>query len=209
MTSKATACCPLPRDDELFREYHDKEWAVPQKSDQVFFEKLCLEGFQSGLSWSIILHRRAAFRKAFAQFNIASVARFSDHDVTRLMSNRRLIRNRRKIVSAINNARCALKLQQACGSLAGYFWQFEPEIDKRPCSVTLRWLKDNPSSAESVRLANSLKRRGFSFVGPVNMYALMQALGLVNDHIDNCHRRAQIEKMRERFVRPTMQTPVD
>lgn len=196
--------CPIPAGDALFRQYHDAEWGVPQANDQIIFEKICLEGFQSGLSWRTILHKRPAFREAFRQFDVLTVASFNDADVIRLTDNQNIIRNRRKIASAINNANAALELQQRFGSLAAFFWQFEPATDQRPSRVSSQWLKDNTQTAESQQLALSLKKWGFSFVGPTNMYALMQALGIVNDHVHGCHRRKPIERLRSQFVRPVL-----
>lgn len=194
--------CALPAGDTLFLNYHDQEWGVPQSNDQKIFEKLCLEGFQSGLSWRTILHKRAAFRAAFKQFDILSVASFNEADINRLVSDQSIVRNRRKIVSAINNAHAALALQQKFGSLAAFFWQFEPAAEQRPPRITLQWLTENSQTPESTRLAIALKQQGFSFVGPRNMYALMQALGIVNDHVHDCQRREPINHLRRQFKRP-------
>lgn len=195
--------CLLPDNDSLFRDYHDEEWGKPVDCDQKFFEKVCLEGFQSGLSWRTILHRREAFREVFADFDIETVARFTEKDVARLMQDARIIRNRRKILSAINNAKCALTLQEDVGSIAGYFWQFEPKPENRPLAVTRDWLKDNPISAESTALSQALKLRGWTYIGPTNMYALMQAYGIVNDHVRGCQCRHGVEDARLAFDRPT------
>ncbi len=194
--------CSLPSNDPTFQHYHDHEWGRPVSSDQQFFEKVCLEGFQSGLSWRTILHRRAAFRELFEDFELTAVARFTGDDVDRLMLDSRIIRNRRKILSAINNARCALALQEESGSIAGFFWQFEPLPENRPACVTRRWLTVNPYTAESTALSQALKQRGWSFIGPTNMYALMQALGIVNDHVSNCPCRESVEYARQVFSRP-------
>ena len=133
---------------------------------------------------------------------MTAIARFTDDDVARLMLDSRIIRNRRKILSAINNARCALALQEESGSIAGFFWQFEPLPENRPTCVTRNWLKDNPHTAESTALSQALKQRGWSFIGPTNMYALMQALGIVNDHVSNCPCRELVEQARHAFIRP-------
>ena len=194
--------CPLPLNDPLFQHYHDTEWGRPVSCDRQFFEKLCLEGFQSGLSWRTILHRRTAFREVFKEFEMSAVAQFTENDVARLMQDTRIIRNRRKILSAINNAQCALALQNETGSIAGFFWQFEPSTRDRPAHVTRGWLKDNPHTAESTALSHALKQRGWSFVGPTNMYALMQALGIVNDHVCDCPCRQSVEQIRQVFNRP-------
>lgn len=198
------ASCLLPLNDPLFQHYHDTEWGRPVDSDQQFFEKICLEGFQSGLSWRTILHRRPAFREAFEEFEPIAVAQFTEADVARLMQDIRIIRNRRKILSAINNAQCALALQNETGSIAGFFWQFEPPPQSRPAQVTRAWLRDNPHTAESTALCQALKLRGWSFIGPTTMYALMQALGIVNDHVSGCPCREQIEQNRQAFARPAL-----
>lgn len=193
--------CQLPAGDPLFQQYHDEEWGVPVTSERAIFEKVCLEGFQSGLSWRTILHRRTGFREAFDDFDMHRVAAYKESDIERLMQDERIIRNRRKILSAINNARRALELQQEAGSLASFFWQFEP-IDSRPDRVTLEWLAENPATPESTALARALKSRGWSFVGPTNLYALMQALGIVNDHVHGCPRRRVIRASRQILQRP-------
>ncbi|MGQ7848262.1 DNA-3-methyladenine glycosylase I [Granulosicoccus sp. 3-233] len=194
--------CPIPADDALYKAYHDTEWGIPTDSDQTFYEKVCLEGFQSGLSWRTILHRRAALRRAFADFDIPAVADFDDVDIDRLMQDAGIIRNRRKICSAINNARRALELQRDYGSLAAFFWQYEPAPATRPASMSCSWLNDNPTTPESSALAGALKKRGWTYVGPTNMYALMQALGLVNDHVSGCSARLTVQRARQAFTRP-------
>lgn len=194
--------CPLPINDPLFQQYHDEEWGVPQLADNVFYEKVCLEGFQSGLSWRTVLHRRSAFRQVFAEFDMDVVAQYTAADLTALASDARIIRNRRKIASTVNNAKRAIELRHEYGSLAKFFWQFEPEIDTRPTLLTLTWLANNTHSPESTALAASLKHRGWTFVGPTNMYALMQALGIVNDHVSGCPRRIEVEQIRNSFSKP-------
>lgn len=194
--------CPIPVDDPLYMAYHDTEWGMPTDSDQAFFEKVCLEGFQSGLSWRTVLHRRPALRDAFADFDIARVACFNETDINRLMQDATIIRNRRKIGSVINNACRALELQQEFGSLATFFWQFEPAPATRPDKMTRAWLESNPATQESTALAKALKQRGWSFVGATTMYALMQALGLVNDHVSHCPARIGVEQRRQTFIRP-------
>lgn len=196
--------CRVPSNDPLFQQYHDTEWGSPVDSDQAFFEKVSLEGFQSGLSWQTVLHRREAFREAFDGFDIDRVAHYSDAKVERLVGNAGIIRNRRKIRSVINNAQQALRLQQATGSLAGFFWQYEPDASSRPTTITQQWLDENPFCPESVALAAALKKRGWTFVGPTNMYALMQALGMVNDHVAGCPCRERIEQLRSSFTRPPL-----
>lgn len=188
--------CSVPSDDPVFQRYHDKEWGVPRLSDNAFFEKVCLEGFQSGLSWRTVLHRRDAFRQLFDEFDIDTVARYKPAKLEALANDPRIIRNQRKIASAVNNANRAKELIAEYGTLARFFWEFEPEAVRRPKRVNRQWLADNPTSAESTALAQALKSRGWTFVGPTNMYALMQALGIVNDHVQDCPRRNAIEKLR-------------
>jgi DNA-3-methyladenine glycosylase I len=179
-----------------YRAYHDTEWGFPVSEDVRLFEKLSLEGFQAGLSWLTILRKREAFRRAFARFEFERVARFDEGDVERLLADAGIVRHRGKIEAVINNARRAVELVQAEGSLAHYVWHFEPEertgrMD-RPLSVT----------TESKALAKDLKRRGWRFVGPTTAYAFMQAMGLVNDHLDGCDARASADQAREGFKRP-------
>ncbi|MGN6582487.1 MAG: DNA-3-methyladenine glycosylase I [Rhizobiaceae bacterium] len=185
-----------------YLHYHDHEWGRPVADDRRLFEKICLEGFQSGLSWLTILRKRENFRRAFAGFDFEEVARFGDADVERLVADAGIIRHRGKIVSAINNARRAIELAGERGSLAAYFWSFEPDPQERPATVTYQTLRANPTSPASVRLSKDLKKRGWSFVGPTTVYAHMQAMGLVNDHIEGCICRAEIEAERAAFQRP-------
>lgn len=181
--------------DASYIEYHDTEWGVPVDDDVRLFEKICLEGFQAGLSWLTILRKRENFREAFCNFDFIAIARFNSKSVDRLLKNAGIIRHRGKIESTINNARRALELVDEFGSLGAFFWQFEPDR-KGPT-------KECPSvTVESTALSKELKRRGWSFVGPTTAYAFMQAMGMVNDHIDGCSIRDEIEKRREEFVRP-------
>jgi DNA-3-methyladenine glycosylase I len=173
-----------------YRDYHDREWGFPVTDDRRLFEKLCLEGFQAGLSWLTILNKREAFRRAFANFDAVRVARFGERDVTRLLADAGIVRHRGKIESTINNARRVLELRQEFGSLAAYAWGFEPPSRSRPRRMTLAALKKMSTSPESIAMSKDLKRRGWSFVGPTTVYAFMQAMGLVNDHLDGCHVRA-------------------
>ncbi len=191
--------CPVPDNDPLFALYHDTEWGVPTSCDREFFEKICLEGFQSGLSWRTILHRREGFRQAFDQFDPDILMRYTDADVKRLLQDKRIIRNRRKILSAINNAKRCIELQSEHGSLAAFICAFQPSADERPTRLTRQWLADNPNTPHSQALAKAMKKRGWTFVGPTNMYALMQALGIVNDHVEQCPRRNEIERLRNTF----------
>jgi DNA-3-methyladenine glycosylase I len=170
-----------------YRPYHDDEWGFPVADDRRLFEKLCLEGFQSGLSWLTILRKREAFRRAFDGFDFERVARFGDADVERLLGDAGIIRHRGKIEATVNNARRAVELVEAEGSLAGYVWRFEP---------------DPASTADGAALAKDLKRRGWRFVGPTTVYAFMQAMGLVNDHVPGCATYAAVERARAAFDRP-------
>ena len=185
-----------------YLHYHDHEWGRPVADDRRLFEKICLEGFQSGLSWLTILRKRENFRAGFANFEFDRIAEFTDADVERLVQDAGIVRHRGKIVSTINNARRAQELVAEAGSLAAWFWRFEPGADERPEKVDLAHLRANPTSAVSVRISKELKKRGWSFVGPTTVYAFMQAMGLVNDHIEGCYCRAEIEKERAKFKRP-------
>jgi DNA-3-methyladenine glycosylase I len=182
--------------------YHDAEWGRPAGDDVRLFEKICLEGFQSGLSWLTILRKREAFRRAFAGFEPEAVARFGATDVARLLADPGIVRHRGKIESTIHNARLALALRDEAGSLAAYFWRFEPEPATRPKRLTWAILRGMATTPESVALSKDLRRRGFTFVGPTTVYAFMQAVGIVNDHLDGCAFRAAVERERRGFRRP-------
>lgn len=188
---------------EDYRRYHDAEWGRPVTDDIRLFEKICLEGFQSGLSWLTILRKRENFRAAFAGFDFARVALFDDDDIARCLADAGIIRHRGKIVSTINNARRAVDLKSEFGSLAHYFWSFEPPASERPLTMDYATLVANPTSPTSVRLSKDLKKRGWTFVGPTTVYAFMQAMGLVNDHIEGCMCRSEVEALRAGFIRPT------
>ena len=185
-----------------YRHYHDTEWGFPVSDDRRLFEKLCLEGFQAGLSWLTILNKREAFRRAFANFDAARVARFDAADVARLLADAGIVRHRGKIESTINNAQRVLELRDECGSLAAYAWGFEPAPASRPKRMTRAVLKAQTASPESIALSKDLKRRGWSFVGPTTVYAFMQAMGLVNDHLEGCHAREPALKARAASARP-------
>ena len=185
--------CWWPGDDEGYIRYHDREWGRPVAEDDRLFEKLCLEGFQSGLSWLTILRKRENFRAAFAGFHIAAVASFGEADVERLLGDAGIVRHRGKIVSAINNARQALGLADEFGSLAAYLWGWAPQGAEHPPT---RMESIPAATPESAALAKDLKRRGWSFVGPTTVYAFMQSMGLVNDHIDGCFARPECEAQR-------------
>ena len=185
-----------------YRVYHDDEWGFPVRDDRRLFEKLCLEGFQAGLSWLTILRKRGAFRRAFASFDFERVARFGPRDVDRLLDDVSIVRHRGKIESTINNARRCIELVEAEGSLAAYVWRFEPAPETRPKRLTWDVLKEMPETVESKALAKDLKQRGWTFVGPTTVYAFMQAMGLVNDHLDGCAIRADAEHARRKLQRP-------
>lgn len=185
-----------------YKHYHDEEWGNPVCDDIRLFEKLCLEGFQSGLSWLTVLRKRENFRAAFAGFDFEKVALFDDADIERCLADKGIIRHRGKITSTINNARRAIELRNEFGSLARYFWSFEPDESDRPKSFDWPTLIANPTSATSTKISKDLKKRGWSFVGPTTVYAFMQAMGLVNDHVEGCHCRPLIEKRRQEFERP-------
>jgi len=182
--------------DPLYRAYHDTEWGFPQRDDTRLFEKLCLEGFQAGLSWITVLRKRENFRRAFAGFEMEKVARFTPRKVESLLQDEGIIRHRGKIESAIQNARRACELVEERGSLASYLWSFEPLATERPARITLDVLRQLTESPASRALSKDLKRRGWSFVGPTTMYALLQAMGMVNDHLHGCDVRAKAERAR-------------
>jgi len=194
--------CWWPGEDELYIRYHDEEWGRPVTDDRRLFEKICLEGFQSGLSWITILRKRDNFRKAFRNFDAAAVARFGARDVQRLLKDAGIIRHRGKIESTINNAKRALELIDEKGSLAAYFWSWEPQPASRPKRISRDTLKTMSITEQSTALSKDLKKRGWTFVGPTTCYAFMQAMGLVNDHIHDCHVRAEIERARKKLIRP-------
>jgi DNA-3-methyladenine glycosylase I len=194
--------CSWPGRDQLYIRYHDDEWGRPIADDHRLFEKICLEGFQSGLSWITILRKRENFRRAFNGFDPAAVARFGARDVTRLLKDAGIVRHRGKIESTINNARRALELMEEKGSLAAYFWTWEPAASARPRRITQAQLMKMSTTAESVALSKDLKKRGWTFVGPTTCYAFMQAMGLVNDHVEGCRVRDEVEHQRRLFTRP-------
>lgn len=175
--------------DPLYQRYHDDEWGRGVKDDNRLFEKLCLEGFQSGLSWLTILKKRENFRRAFSDFDYEKVARFNQKSVERLLKDAGIVRHRGKIESTINNARCAREVVEEYGSLSEYFWQFVPPKSERPRKLTKAALVSMGKTPTSLAFSKDLKARGFSFVGPTTCYAFMQAMGLVNDHIEGCASR--------------------
>ena len=194
--------CDWVGNDALYIAYHDEEWGFPVADDRRLFEKICLEGFQAGLSWRTILGKREAFRAAFAGFDFERVARFAKRDVERLVQDAAIVRHRGKIESTINNAQRARELAGEYGSLAAYFWRHEPAARSRPRRMTRQALAAMTTSPESVALSKDLKRRGWTFVGPTTVYAFMQAVGLVNDHLHVCAIRAAVAQARGRFRVP-------
>ncbi|MGE0652174.1 MAG: DNA-3-methyladenine glycosylase I [Alphaproteobacteria bacterium] len=179
-----------------FLPYHDGEWGFPVDDDCRLFEKLSLEGFQSGLSWRTILAKRENFRAAFHGFDFDRVARFTGRDVDRLLKDEGIVRHRGKIEAVVNNAKRARELVEEAGSLAAFVWRYEPDPKKlgRPQTAS--------TSAESVALSKDLKKRGWKFVGPTTVYAFMQAMGLIDDHVEDCVIRAKVERARKAFKRP-------
>ncbi|HXK10153.1 MAG TPA: DNA-3-methyladenine glycosylase I [Vicinamibacteria bacterium] len=194
--------CSWGASHPLYAPYHDREWGFPVDDDRRLFEKLCLEGFQSGLSWLTILKKRESFRAAFRGFDLDAVSAFGARDVARLMKDAGIVRHRGKIESAIRNARRARELARERGSLAAFFWSFEPPPSERPRRVTRAVLRKLATTPASVAMSRELKKRGFSFVGPTTAYAFMQAMGLVDDHLEGCATRERAEAARARFCRP-------
>ncbi|MGB5215454.1 MAG: DNA-3-methyladenine glycosylase I [Anderseniella sp.] len=179
-----------------FLDYHDREWGFPVDDDRRLFEKLCLESFQSGLSWRTILAKRENFRAAFANFEFANVARFTGADVERLLKDGGIVRHRGKIEAVINNAQRAQEMVAGEGSLAAFFWGYEPDASKLGKPQTAS------TSDTSIVLSKDLKKRGWKFVGPTTVYAFMQAMGLINDHAEACVIRAGVARAREKFSCP-------
>jgi DNA-3-methyladenine glycosylase I len=194
--------CWWAGEDPLYIAYHDGEWGFPVRDDRRLFEKVCLEGFQAGLAWRTILGKRDAFREAFAGFDFERVARFRQRDIERLVGNAAIVRHRGKIESTRNNAQRARELVAEFGSLAAYFWRYEPEAAKRPRRLTREALAAMPTAPEAIALSKDLKRRGWTFVGPTTVYAFMQAMGLVNDHVEGCCVRDAAQAARAAFRRP-------
>jgi DNA-3-methyladenine glycosylase I len=182
--------------------YHDAEWGRPLIDDTRLFEKICLEGFQSGLSWLTILRKRENFRRAFKSFDPKSIARFNARSVQRLMGDSGIVRNRAKIEATVNNARRYLDLIDEFGSLAAFVWTYEPDPATRPKALTWAKLTQTTTSPEAIAMSKDLRRRGWAFVGPTTAYAFMEAVGLVNDHLSRCDIRNEVERERTRFKRP-------
>ena len=191
-TADGIARCGWCRVSPAYRHYHDHEWGFPVTDDRRLFEKICLEGFQAGLSWLTILNKREAFREVFAHFDAEAIARFGPADVLRLLADPRIVRHRGKIEATIENAKRVIALRAEFGSLADYVWRFAPPAGSRPDRLTIDAYRDMTTSPDSVAMSNDLKRRGWRFVGPTTVYAFMQAMGLVNDHLTGCVVRAQV-----------------
>jgi len=198
-------------DDPEYRRYHDQEWGVPVADDTRLFEKLCLEGFQAGLSWLTILRKRENFRRVFAGFDIEKVAAFEEPDIERLLQDKSIIRHRGKIEAAIHNARRTLEIQKEFGSLAAFIWRYEPSPPPQPSPRRGEGVEQSETGGgerppaftpQSKNLSRDLKQRGFKFVGPTTCYAFMQSMGLVNDHMLGCDFYDSIERARKEFKRP-------
>jgi len=176
--------------------YHDTEWGYPVSDDRRLFEKICLEGFQSGLSWRTILTKRDNFRAAFCDFDFEKLAKFTQRDINRLLNDEGIVRHKGKIEATINNAKCAKKLVKQEGSLAAFFWRYEPDSKMLISPQTVS------TTEESIKLSKDLKKLGWKFVGPTTAYAFMQAMGLVNDHAEDCVIRKKVEQARKKFKHP-------
>lgn len=192
--------CAWCGSDPLYCSYHDEEWGRPTTDDRYLFEKLCLEGFQAGLSWLTILRKRENFRRAFAGFDADVLVTFGPQEVERCLGDAGIVRHRGKIESVLNNAHRAQALRAEAGSLAAFVWRFVPGPASRPPSYDWPTLRAVTTTPESVALSKELRRRGWSFVGPTTIYAFMQAVGMVNDHVEGCFRRRAIEQERRGFV---------
>ena len=202
-TFEITRCAWCGEDTE-YQRYHDTEWGVPIVNDQILFQKICLEGFQAGLSWLTVLRKRDNFLKEFDKFDFKKVSQYGDKDISRCLVNPGIIRHRGKIESTINNAKKAIELVNEFGSLASFFWSFEPSIKNRPEKLTYAVASQLTMSTESIALSKALKKRGWTFVGPTICYSFMQAMGIVNDHILGCSRRDDIETLRDVLIRPNL-----
>jgi DNA-3-methyladenine glycosylase I len=201
-SADGTQRCAWCQASPQYQHYHDHEWGFPVTDERRLFEKICLEGFQAGLSWLTILNKREAFRAGFAQFDAEQVAQFGEADITRLLADSGIVRHRGKIASTINNAQRVLELRREFGSFAAYVWRFEPSARQRPARITHDIVRAMPSTPESTALSKDLKKRGWSFVGPTTMYAFMQAMGLVCDHLEGCATREAALAARQQLQVP-------
>ena len=197
-----TRCFWVRGASDDYVRYHDQEWGFPVADDRRLFEKLCLEGFQAGLSWLTILRKRENFRRAFADFDYAKVERFGPGHVERLLGDAGIVRHRGKIEATLNNAKRACEMAEEFGSIAAYVWRFEPHPASRPGKLTEAALRAMATTPESTALSKDLKKRGWRFVGPTTVYAFMQAMGLVNDHTHDCAVRAHAAAARAKFTAP-------
>ncbi|TMK84098.1 MAG: DNA-3-methyladenine glycosylase I [Actinobacteria bacterium] len=193
--------------DPLYERYHDLEWGRPVADDTRIFEKLCLEGFQSGLSWITILRKRDNFRKAFRSFDIHAVSRFTSRSIDRLLLDPGIVRHRGKIAATINNAKRCIDLVEEAGSLAAHVWLFEPAAESRAFQLDWDTLVDSGVPPEARALSKDLRRRGWSFVGPTTVFSMMQSIGLVDDHMEMCSVRPEVEAARSAFPRPRVTLP--
>jgi DNA-3-methyladenine glycosylase I len=194
--------CWWPAEDQQYLNYHDTEWGYPVADDRHLFEKICLEGFQAGLSWLTILRKRDNFRKAFDNFDYLKIVKYDESKIEELLQNAGIIRHRGKIEATINNAIQAQKIIDEFGSLSAYFWSFEPENKSRPNRFDYKTLSLLGQTPESVVMSKDLKKRGWKFVGPTTCYAFMQSMGIVNDHLERCHCRIKATEERKQFKRP-------
>ncbi len=194
--------CWWAGDDAEYQRYHDEEWGMPMVDDRRLFEKICLEGFQAGLSWLTILRKRPRFREVFYDFDREKVAAMGSEDIARLLEDPGIIRHRGKIEATIGNARRACALAEEYGSLAAFFWGFEPPMSERPRVLSRATLGALSQTKTSKALSKELKRRGWRFVGPTTCYAFIQAMGMVNDHVRGCAARPRVDDAREAFVMP-------
>ncbi|MBO1254806.1 DNA-3-methyladenine glycosylase I [Alteromonas sp. 5E99-2] len=190
--------CAWCSSSEIYIKYHDEEWGYPVENDTRLFEKLCLEGFQAGLSWITILKKREAFRLAFDNFDINKLIHYDETDIDRLLKNEGIVRHRGKIEAVINNAHRAKELIAECGSIAAFVWQFEPQHPENRIPTFIA------KSEESTALSKALKKRGWKFVGPTTMYAFMQSMGMVNDHGIECGAYQKSQRLRAEFKRPKL-----
>ena len=188
--------------DAKHEHYHDTEWGVPQKDDRVLFEKISLEGFQAGLSWITILRKRDNFRKTFDNFDLNAVSAYNEDHTEKILKNAGVVRHRGKIESVINNSKRAKELQNEFGSLATFFWSFEPKDNPTLSKRRVRETSIPSFSKESEAMSKALKQRGWTFVGPTICYSFMQSMGLVNDHVDACFRKEIVADLRQKFRRP-------
>ena len=188
-------------DNQELTKYHDEEWGVPVADSKMLFEKVCLEGFQSGLSWLTILRKRHNFRQAFHQFDYAKITTYNEADVQRLLNNQGIVRHRGKILSVINNAKLASQMENNGELLATYFWKWEPSQNRTP-DTTDEILVSISKSDESIAMSKDLKKRGWSFIGPTTAYAFMESVGIINNHMQSCFLYPRIEQLRKQFNRP-------